>query len=63
MPCSIDACRPRTGTINNVRALSGYVETESGEKLAFSMIANNFTAANAEVDAVMDRALERLIRR
>ena len=52
----------KTGTINNVRALSGYVETASGERLAFSMIANNFTAPVAQVDAVMDRALERLIR-
>ena len=53
----------KTGTINNVRALSGYVETELGERLAFSMIANNFTAPNAEVDAVMDRALERIIQK
>jgi D-alanyl-D-alanine carboxypeptidase/D-alanyl-D-alanine-endopeptidase (penicillin-binding protein 4) len=53
----------KTGTINNVRALSGYVERESGERLAFSMIANNFTVSNAQVDAIMDRALERIIRR
>jgi D-alanyl-D-alanine carboxypeptidase/D-alanyl-D-alanine-endopeptidase (penicillin-binding protein 4) len=51
----------KTGTITNVRALSGYMETDAGEKLAFSMIANNTTAPGAEVDAVMEKALVRLL--
>jgi D-alanyl-D-alanine carboxypeptidase/D-alanyl-D-alanine-endopeptidase (penicillin-binding protein 4) len=51
----------KTGTINNVRALSGYVETARGEKLVFSMIANHFTAPAAEIDAVMERVLMRVI--
>jgi D-alanyl-D-alanine carboxypeptidase/D-alanyl-D-alanine-endopeptidase (penicillin-binding protein 4) len=50
----------KTGTISNVRALSGYVEGPGDEKFAFSMIANNFTVPNAQVDAVMDAALTRL---
>jgi serine-type D-Ala-D-Ala carboxypeptidase/endopeptidase (penicillin-binding protein 4) len=52
----------KTGTISNVRALSGYLDTPAGEKLAFSMIANNFTAPSAQVDAVVERALARLAR-
>lgn len=52
----------KTGTISNVRSLAGYLERESGEKLAFTMIANHFVAPNAEIDAVMERALERLLR-
>ena len=52
----------KTGSINNVRALSGYVENARGEKLAFSMIANNFTATSAQVDAIMERALERIVK-
>ncbi len=52
----------KTGTISNVRALSGYVDTLDGEKLAFSMIANHFTAPSAEIDAIVEQALERVVR-
>lgn len=51
----------KTGTIANVRALAGFAETSAGEKLVFVMIANHYTAPNTQVDAVMERALERLI--
>jgi D-alanyl-D-alanine carboxypeptidase/D-alanyl-D-alanine-endopeptidase (penicillin-binding protein 4) len=51
----------KTGTISNVRALSGYLAAASGDTLAFAMIANNFIAPNAAVDAVMEAALGRLL--
>lgn len=51
----------KTGTISNARALSGYLQTAAGDKLVFSMIANNYTAPNAQVDAVVESALARLV--
>jgi serine-type D-Ala-D-Ala carboxypeptidase/endopeptidase (penicillin-binding protein 4) len=50
----------KTGMLGNVRALSGFVRTADDEKLGFSIIANNFVAPTAAVDAVVDVALERL---
>lgn len=52
--------RAKTGTMDNVRAIAGYVETAGGETLVFSMIANNFTSATSVIDAAADKALIRL---
>jgi D-alanyl-D-alanine carboxypeptidase/D-alanyl-D-alanine-endopeptidase (penicillin-binding protein 4) len=52
--------RAKTGTVDNVRAIAGYVETAGGETLVFSMIANNFTASPGTIDAAADKALIRL---
>jgi D-alanyl-D-alanine carboxypeptidase/D-alanyl-D-alanine-endopeptidase (penicillin-binding protein 4) len=52
--------RAKTGTIDNARAIAGYVETADGETLVFSMIANNFTAPTSTIDAAADSALVRL---
>jgi D-alanyl-D-alanine carboxypeptidase/D-alanyl-D-alanine-endopeptidase (penicillin-binding protein 4) len=52
--------RAKTGTVDNVRALAGYVETADAEILVFSIIANNFRVPNSVVDAAVDEALIRL---
>ena len=52
--------RAKTGTVDNVRAIAGYVETASGETLVFSIIANNFTVPTSAIDAAADKALIRL---
>jgi D-alanyl-D-alanine carboxypeptidase/D-alanyl-D-alanine-endopeptidase (penicillin-binding protein 4) len=52
----------KTGTISNVRALSGYLTTAAGEKLAFSIIVNNATAPGARIDAVVEAVLAVLVR-
>ncbi len=53
--------KAKTGTIANVRSLSGYLTTTSGERVVFSMIANGFTTPSAVVDAAVEGALERVI--
>ncbi len=50
----------KTGTVDNVRAIAGYVETADGETLVFSIIANNFTVSTSAIDAAADKALIRL---
>jgi D-alanyl-D-alanine carboxypeptidase/D-alanyl-D-alanine-endopeptidase (penicillin-binding protein 4) len=51
----------KTGTLSNVRGLSGYLITSAGEPIVFAMIANNFTIPTADVDAVMEKALNRVM--
>ena len=51
----------KTGTLSNVRALSGYVTTLDGETVVFSMMANNFRVPAADIDAIMDRALAQMV--
>jgi D-alanyl-D-alanine carboxypeptidase/D-alanyl-D-alanine-endopeptidase (penicillin-binding protein 4) len=52
--------RAKTGTVDNVRAIAGFVHATNGETLMFSIIANNFTVPAGAIDAAADRALIRL---
>jgi len=55
-----DNARAKTGYIANARSLSGYVRTLDGELVAFSIIANNFTAPVDAVEYLQDLVVERL---
>ncbi len=50
----------KTGSMFNIRSLSGYVLTADNEPLAFSFLANNYTVPSADVEAMFDRALARI---
>ncbi len=52
--------RAKTGSMTGIRALSGFVSAADGEPLVFSIIANNFDAAPAAVNAATDAIVVRL---
>ncbi len=52
--------RAKTGSIANVRSLSGYVTSLDGETFVFSILANHFTVPQAEIDEAADRAVVQL---
>ena len=50
--------RAKTGSIANVRSLSGFVRTRDGELLVFAMLANHFATPAATVNWIQDLAVE-----
>ena len=50
----------KTGFVSGVRALSGYLNAESGQQLAVTLITNNYTERTAHVDFIHQRILEYL---
>jgi serine-type D-Ala-D-Ala carboxypeptidase/endopeptidase (penicillin-binding protein 4) len=46
--------RAKTGTLENVTALSGYCQAVGGEKFVFSIIANDFPARPSQVATAID---------
>lgn len=52
--------RAKTGYVDHVRALSGYVTTADNEELAFSIIANNYSVPTSMANLIQDLVCERL---
>lgn len=51
---AVGRLRAKTGTLENVSALSGYVEAVNGERFAFSMMANDFPGRLSPIIAGLD---------
>ena len=50
--------KAKTGTISNVRGLSGYVTTGDGEKLVFSFLVNGHLLTAKDTEKITDSVLE-----
>ncbi|MCC5940140.1 MAG: D-alanyl-D-alanine carboxypeptidase/D-alanyl-D-alanine-endopeptidase [Balneolaceae bacterium] len=55
-----DNFKGKTGFVSGVRALSGYLDTDSGNQLAVTIITNNYTVQTSHVDFIHQRILEYL---
>ncbi|MGE5243927.1 MAG: D-alanyl-D-alanine carboxypeptidase/D-alanyl-D-alanine-endopeptidase [Betaproteobacteria bacterium] len=52
--------RAKTGSMTSVRALSGFLRTAGGERVAFSILANNFDVPPDEIVKAIDAVVVRL---
>jgi D-alanyl-D-alanine carboxypeptidase/D-alanyl-D-alanine-endopeptidase (penicillin-binding protein 4) len=48
----------KTGTLNKVKCLTGYLKTNSGKTLAFSLLVNNYAGSTDAVKRKMEMILE-----
>jgi len=52
----------KTGHMDKVRAYSGYVQTQSGKWLCFSLIVNDYDMSAAEIRQEIEKVLEALVK-
>jgi D-alanyl-D-alanine carboxypeptidase/D-alanyl-D-alanine-endopeptidase (penicillin-binding protein 4) len=50
----------KTGSLTGVRAMAGYVRTQDGETLAFTIFANNYENSSSAINAACDAIVGRL---
>ena len=51
----------KTGSMSQVRSLSGYIVTTDGEPIVFAFIVNGFRVPARDIDNAIDRAVLRLV--
>lgn len=53
--------RAKTGTLANIKSLTGYASTVSGRKLIFAIIVNNYTCRNSSLKRKMEKVLVEMV--
>ena len=53
--------RAKTGSIENVRSLSGYLTTTAGRRLIFVLLCNNFSVPQSHVDSAQEAIVRMLV--
>lgn len=48
----------KTGTLNKVKTLAGYMKTNTGKTLVFSLLVNNYSGSVDMVKKKMEKILE-----
>ncbi len=51
----------KTGTLNKVKTLAGYVKTTSGKTLTFSLLINNYSGSVSQVKSKMEELLDPVV--
>ena len=52
----------KTGTLNKVKALTGFIKTETGKTLVFSILVNNYAGSVSQVKSKMENLLEPVLK-
>ena len=52
----------KSGTMRRTKSYAGYVETNSGKRIAFSFIVNNYTCSNKEIVRQMELLMNALVK-
>ena len=55
--------RGKSGYVSGVRALSGYLTTDGGRRLAVSIVTNNYTEKTSYIDSLHEKILSLLYNR